>query len=168
MNYRTYAIITFVIGILITGCAQIEKPVIVYSNTTTTKIMNGSGTYEAKVFSREPCLLIQIEATSNTPLPEIGNNEDLVHQITLINTSSGKIIVRDLLPNGGGGGGGPPFNLEQEFRYEEESPIALRQVTILATFNKAIGFTIPVRFDVDVILRPTLFCSKLPPTTPEG
>jgi hypothetical protein len=76
--------------------------------------------------------------------------------------------VRDLRPNGGGGGGGPPYNLGQEFRYEEESSLELRHVTILATFNIKIGFTTPVRFDVEVISRPTLFCSKLPPTTPEG
>jgi hypothetical protein len=74
LSYRIIAIIVFVFGVLITGCAQIEKPVIGFQTTRTTTIMNEYGTYKARVYSREPCILIQIEVTSNNPLPELGNN----------------------------------------------------------------------------------------------
>jgi len=56
----------------------------------------------------------------------------------------------------------------QDFTYEVDSPVPVRHLMAIVSFDPALAISAPMRFDLEVIPHETLSCPQLPPTTPEG
>jgi len=66
------------------------------------------------------------------------------------------------------GGGDRTIGMGQEFTYQVPSPMLVRPLIALVTFDQAFGSSAPMRFDLQVVPRETLQCPQLPPTAPES
>ena len=128
-------------------------------------------TFEASAYSRDSCVSVTVGVSG--PLATLGSLQyqgvGLVRNITLIDGDRGLLLRVQLTGRGGGGGGGDgTIGRGQEFIYEVSSPLPVRHLMALVTFDQAFRLSAPMRFDLQVIPRDTLQCPQLPLTTPEG
>lgn len=131
-------------------------------------------TFEAIAYIRETCLKVEIEITSDYPIPPPSQMATFepVEDIKLFSGSTGAPLVVILEGRGGGGGsGGPPgawYQLSRDFLYDVRPALSIGGFVALVTFDRSFGITGPARFDIQPVARPNLYCPQLPSTTPEG
>jgi len=131
-------------------------------------------TFEAIAYIRQTCLKVEIEITSDDPIPSPSQAASFepVEDITLFSGSTGAPLV--VIPEGrggGGGSGGPPgawYQLSRDFLFDVRPALSMGGIVALVTFDRSFGITGPARFDIQPVARPNLYCPQLPPTTPEG
>jgi len=128
-------------------------------------------TFEASAYGRESCVRVSVDVRG--PLESLGSLQfsglGLVSNILLIDGDTGHLLHPQLTGRGGGGGGGDgTIGMGEEFTYEVTSPLPVRHLIAIVTFDRALRISAPMRFDLQVMPRETLPCPQLPPTTPEG
>jgi hypothetical protein len=131
-------------------------------------------TFEAIAYIRQTCLKVEIEITSDYPIPSPTQaaSFELVEDIQFYSGSTGAPLV--MTPEGGGGGGGSGgplgawYQLSRDFLYDVKSPLPAGGIVAFVTFHRLFGIAGPARFDIEPVARPNLYCPQLPPTTPEG
>jgi hypothetical protein len=131
-------------------------------------------TFEAIAYFRQTCLKVEIEITSDYPIPSPSQAASFepVEDLKFYNGSTGALLI--MTPEGGGGGGGTGgapgawYQLSRDFLYDVKSPLPVSGIVALVTFHRSFGITGPARFDIQPIARPNLYCPQLPSTTPEG
>jgi len=131
-------------------------------------------TFEAIAYIRQTCLKVEIEITSDYPIPSPSQavSFEPVEDIMLFSGSTGAPLV--VIPEGrggGGGSGGPPgawYQLSRDYLYDVRPALSTGGFVALITFDRSFGITGPARFDIQPVTRPNLYCPQLPSTTPEG
>ncbi len=131
-------------------------------------------TFEAIAYTRMSCLKFTVQITSDNPIPSPTQDPSFepVVGLEFYSGRTGAPLVLTLEGRGGGGGTGGPagawYQMSRDFLYDVQSPLPIREVVALVSFNWLLGISGPARFDVQPVLRPNLQCPQLPPTTPEG
>ena len=126
-------------------------------------------TIQASLFGRESCMRLEIDTIGFHWSPGAPQESGLVREIALLDRDTGAPLTAEEVVRGGGGGGGDGtlVTMQDSFTYDVKSALPGR-VTVMVTFHEALGITQPVRFDLELTLRPNMYCPQLPPTTPEG
>ena len=128
-------------------------------------------TFAASAYSRQSCVSVRVDLSG--PIETLGSMHYVglgpIGNIDLVDGDSGLLLRLRLTGRGGGGGGDDStIGMSSDYTYEALSPLPVRRLMAIVTFDPALGISAPSRFDLAVVPRETLYCPQLPPTTPEG
>ena len=134
------------------------------------RVVQTEVTIEAYLFARETCLRLEVHVSGFQWGPAFPRESRLIKQVAFIDSLTGApLAVEELLLGAGGGGGeGVPVTMEESLTYDVKSSLVPARVAALVTFHQALGISKPVRFELQPVARPNMYCPQLPPTTPEG
>jgi len=140
------------------------------SPSSIVRMVQSEATIEAFLFARESCLRLEIRTSGFQWGPGVPRESRMIQKVAFLDPGTGSPLrVEQLLQGGGGGGGeGLPVTMEEMFIYDLKSPIVPTGLVAVVTFHEALGITQPVRFDLEPVSRPNMYCPQLPLTTPEA